>query len=95
MKVDGSTLVDVSLNELPLIEAARFLNQVQTESILVPTSRMSEQISRTINRKSVGDVLDELGLTTRERIERGKRRMGFLLFLAGFLIAAVLFGLVL
>lgn len=94
LKLEQATPVDVSIVELPFFEAARFLDQVHTESIVVPVSRMSEHVSLDLKSRPFADVLNQLGLTTSEGIERGKRRIGLLMFVAGFAIGALIFSLV-
>lgn len=92
--IKPTTLVDVSISELPFFEAAKFLSEFHTESIVVPIDKMSEQVSLNLKSKPFVDVLNQLGLTTSEGIERDKRRIGLLLFLAGFAIGALIFSLV-
>ena len=90
LTLEQSTPVDVSISDLPLFEVARFLNGVHTESIVVPIDRMNEQVSINLERKPFGDVLNQLGFTTSESIERGRRKTGLLMFLAGFAIGALI-----
>src|SRR5688572_8449827 len=59
-----ATLVDVSTDGLPLFEVATFFNALLRETIVVPVDRMREPVSLSVSRKSFGDVLKELGLTT-------------------------------
>ena len=95
LKFEAATLVDVSTNDLPLFEAATFFNALHRETIVVPVDRMRELVSLNISRKSFGDVVSQLGLTTSESIERGKRKIASLAFLAGFGIGALIVGLIL
>lgn len=90
---NGSTLVQVSINDLPFFEAAQFLDAVYKETIVVPLDKTSEQVS--LNLKSIRfvEVLNKLGLTTKEAIERRNRWLGLLVFLVGFAIGALIFGL--
>src|SRR5918994_1069496 len=60
----ATTLVDVSISDLPLSEAAGFLSAFQRERILVPADTMNERISLDLKKRAFGDVLHELGLTT-------------------------------
>jgi hypothetical protein len=94
LKLEPATPVDVSISELTFFEAAKFLNEVHTERIVVPINKMNEQVSLNLTSKPFVDVLNQLGLTTSEGIERGKRRIGLLMFLAGFTIGALIFSLV-
>jgi hypothetical protein len=93
LRLEAATTVDVSVLDLPLFEAARFLNEVHTESIVVPIEKMNAQVSLNLKGKPFIDVLNHLGLTTNKRIERGKRRTGLLMLLLGFVIGALIFGL--
>jgi hypothetical protein len=86
------TLVDVSINGLPIFEAATFLNALHTEHILMPLARMSEPISLNLKRRPFSEVLHHLSLTTTESVERGKRRIGFLIFLAGLASGGLIFS---
>ncbi len=94
LKIEPATSVDVSINELTIFEAARFLNEVHTESIVLPVGKMSEQVSLNVKNIPFVDVLNQLGLTTSEGIERRKRRIGLLMLLVGFAIGALIFRLV-
>lgn len=91
IKLDPATPVDVSISELALLDAAKLLNKVHTESIAVPVDKIGEQVSLSLKSKPLVDVLNQLGLATREGVERGKRRIGLLMFLAGFAIGALVF----
>lgn len=94
LKLEPATTVDVSIFELPFFEAARFLNEVNSESIVVPIDKMNEQVSLDLKSKPFADVLNHLGLTTSQGIERGKRRIGLKMFVAGFAVGALIFGLI-
>ena len=94
LKLESATIVDVSINELPFFEAAKFLNEVHTESIVVPIDKIGGQVSLSLKSKPLVDVLNQLGLSTGEGIERAKRRRGLLMFLAGFAIGALIFTMV-
>jgi hypothetical protein len=86
------TLIDVSISELPVFEAAKFLNALHAEHILMPIDRTSEQVSLNLKRRPFSDVLNQLGLTTSESVERGKWRIGFLIFLAGLAAGGLIFS---
>ncbi|MEX0803528.1 MAG: hypothetical protein WD688_09460 [Candidatus Binatia bacterium] len=92
LRIEPSTIVDVSISDLPLFEVANFFNRVHTGTIIAPADKLREQVSLNIQRQTFVDVLNQLGLTTGERIERDKRRLGLLMFLAGFAIGALIFG---
>lgn len=92
---EATTLVDVSINELPLSETASFLSAFQRERILVPADRMNERISSDLKGKPFGDVLKQLGLTTQESVGGGKRKIGLLTFLAGLGIGVLISSLAL
>ena len=92
LSIEPSTIVDVSISDLPLFEVANFFNRVHTGRIIAPAGKLREQVSLNIQRKSFADVLNQLGLTTSERIDRDKRGLGLLTFLAGFAIGALIFG---
>ena len=94
MTLDATTVVNVSTNELPLFEVATFFNALHKETIVVPVDRMREPVSLNVDRKSFGDVLNQLGLTTRESLERGKRKIAWLAFLAGLGTGAIIVSLV-
>jgi hypothetical protein len=60
-------LVDVSISGLPLREAARFLDSVHSERVLVPADLLKElgkRVHLKVERKRFADVLKSLGLTT-------------------------------
>ena len=92
LSIEPSTIVDVSISDLPLFEVADFFNRVHTGRIIAPAGKLREQVSLKIQRKSFADVLNQLGLTTSERIDRDKRGLALLTFLAGFAIGALIFG---
>ncbi len=92
--LEASTLVDVSMSELPLFEAAGFLDALCRESIVVPIDRMSEPVSINLKSTPFGDALERLGITTSESVERGKRRIAVPIFLAGLASGALIFSLV-
>jgi hypothetical protein len=93
LALEPATLIDVSINDLPLFEAATFLNKNSIERIIVPADRLSEQVSLSVKRKPFAVVLKQLGLTTMEGIERGNRRKALPIFLAGSAVGALLFTL--
>jgi hypothetical protein len=86
------TLVDVSISELPVFEATKFLNTLHSEHILMPIDRTSEQVFLNLKRRPFSEVLDKLSLTTSESVERGKRWIGFLMFLAGLAAGGLIFS---
>ena len=92
---EAATLVDVSITDLPLSEAAGFLSAFQRGRILVPADTMNERISLDLKRRPFGDVLNELGLNTHESVDGGKRKIGLLTFLAGLGIGALISSLAL
>jgi hypothetical protein len=91
LRIEPSTIVDVSISDLPLYEVAEFFNRVHTRTIIAPADRLKEQVFLNVQRKSFGDVLKQLGLTTRERADRDKCGLGLLMFIAGVAIGALLF----
>lgn len=59
--------VDVSISGLPLHEAAKFLNSVHSEQVLVPAdllNKLNKRVHLKVKRKRLADVLKSLGLTT-------------------------------
>jgi hypothetical protein len=65
-------LVNVAISGLPLREAARFLNSVHSEQILVPVDLLlglSRRVHLKVEKKRFADVIESLGLTT-----NGKRK---------------------
>jgi hypothetical protein len=90
LRLEPSTTVDVSINDLPLYEVAEFLSRVHTARVVAPAGRLSEQVSLNVQRKSLDDVMDQLGLTTMERIRRQRWRAGLLMFLAGLAVGALM-----
>jgi hypothetical protein len=59
--------VDVSISGLPLKGAARFLNSVHSEQVLVPAellNNLNKRVHLNVKRKHFVDVLQRLGLTT-------------------------------
>ena len=80
---EATTLVDVSINDLPLSEAATFLSAFRRERVLVPAHRLNERISLDLKTRPFGDVLRDLGLTTQHGGDGGKRKIGVLTFFAG------------
>jgi hypothetical protein len=92
LTIKPSTIVDVSISDLPLFEVANFFNQVHTGTIIAPVDKLREQVSLNIQGKSFVDVLSQLGLTTSDRIDKVRRGLGLLLFLAGFALGALIFG---
>jgi hypothetical protein len=89
----ATTLVDVSINDLPLSEAAAFLSAFRREPVLVPAHRLNERISLDLKTRPFGDVLRELGLTTQHSVDRRKRKIGVLTFLAGLGIGVLISAL--
>ena len=53
MTFKATTLVDVSINDLPLSEAAAFLSAFRREPVLVPAHRLNERISLDIQNPTV------------------------------------------
>jgi len=92
LRIEPSTIVDVSISDLPLYELAEFFNRVHTRTIIAPADRLKEQVFLNVQRKSFGDVLSQLGLTTRERVDRDRRGLGLLMFIAGVAIGALISG---
>lgn len=93
VKLDPSTLVDVSINDLPYFEAATFLARVYKERILVPAERASDNVSIQSKAEPMRNVVRQVGLTTREAIDGEKRRLGWSMFLAGFAAGAATLAL--
>jgi hypothetical protein len=72
LKLELDALVDVSISGLPLREAARFLNSVHSEQVLVPAdllNELSKRVHLKVEQKRFADVIESLGLTT-----NGQRR---------------------
>ena len=90
---EATTLVDVSINDLPLSEAAAFLTAFRKERVLVPAHRLNERISFELKTRPFGDVLRELGLTTQHSVDGGNRKIGVLTFLAGLGIGVLISAL--
>jgi hypothetical protein len=60
-------LVDVAISGLPLHEAAKFLNSVHSEQVLVPAdllNKLNKRVSLKGKRKRFADVVKSLGLAT-------------------------------
>ena len=92
---DATTLVDVSIDDLPLPEVAVFLTAFQRGRLLAPAGRMNERISLDLKRKPFGSVLKEVGLLTHESVVGAKRTNGLLTFLAGLGIGVLISSLTL
>jgi hypothetical protein len=88
-KFDPGSPVDVSINDLPIFEAAALLSELCTERVLVPAGKGGEHVSLHVQGKRLGRVLHQLGLTTQESIERGQGRRGILMLLVGLLIGVL------
>ena len=88
-KFDPGSPVDVSINDLPIFEAAALLSEPCTERVLFPMGKGSEHVSVHVQGKRLGGVLHQLGLTTQESLERGQRRTGIIMLLVGLLIGAL------
>jgi hypothetical protein len=74
LTLELNALVDVSISGLPLKEAARFLNSVHSEQILVPAdllNNLNKRVHLKVKRKRFTDVLKSLGLAT--NIQRKKK----------------------
>lgn len=95
IKIQPTTPVDVSINDLTLFDAATLLNGVLAETVVGPMDKMAGTVSLNLKRTTIADVLSQLGLTTRESVQRRNRTIAILMFLAGFAVAALLFALVL
>lgn len=91
-KLAATTLVDVSMDELPLFDAAQFLGALAAERVVIPAGRKNHPLSLAWKRKPFGEVLTQLGLGTEERIEADKRRTGILTFLAGLAVGGFIIG---
>jgi hypothetical protein len=94
LTLDPGTLVDVSIGDLPLYEAATFLNSLSKERIVVPADRMHEAVNINLKSKPLGQVVTQMGLTTHESIEREKRRSAWLVFLGGLAAGVFLLGFI-
>ena len=92
---EATTLVDVSINDLPLAEVAVFLTAFQRGRLLAPAGRMNERISLDMERKPFGSVFKEVGLLTHESVAGAKRTIGLLTFLAGLGIGVLISSLTL
>jgi hypothetical protein len=69
--------VDVSISGLPLIEAAKFLDSVHSERVLVPAdilNKLNKRVHLKLKRKRFADVLQRLGLTSGHRKKKTKRK---------------------
>ena len=69
--------VDVSISGLPLHEAAKFLNSVHSEQVLVPAdmlNKLNKRVHLKAKRKRLADVLKSLGLTTSGQKKKAKRK---------------------
>jgi hypothetical protein len=69
--------VDVSISGLPLIEAAKFLNSVHSERVLVPAdilNKLNKRVHLKIKRKRFADVLKRLGLTSGHRLTGARKK---------------------
>jgi hypothetical protein len=72
LTLEAKAWVDVSISGLPLREAARFLNSVHSEQVLVPAdllNELSKRVHLKVEQKRFADVIESLGLTT-----NGQRR---------------------
>lgn len=85
---DPGTPVDISINDLPVFEAATFLDSVYTERILVPVGRAKDAVTIQVKGEPLRDIVRQVGLTTQEDIDRQKRRAGWSMFFAGFAVGA-------
>jgi hypothetical protein len=69
--------VDVSISGLPFHEAAKFLNSVHSEQVLVPAdmlNKLNKRVHLKAKRKRLADVLKSLGLTTSGQKKKAKRK---------------------
>ena len=55
-------VVDMSMDSLPLFEAASFLDALATEKILVPEGRRNEPVSLDLQHTPFDEVVYQLGL---------------------------------
>ena len=94
VKFDPGTLVDVSVNELPLFDAANFFNTMSRETIMVPAHRGREQLNLSMKRQPFGEVLKRLDLKTKEQMEREERILAALMLFGGIAVGALLSRLV-
>ena len=73
-----STMVDISISGLPLLDAAKFINSFHSEQVLVPTdllSKLNKRVHLKVKRKRLSDVVKRLGLVTSgHRKKKPKRK---------------------
>ena len=69
--------VDVHISGLPLGEAAKFLDSVHAERVMVPAdllNKLDKRIHLKVKRKRLADVLNGLGLATNGRARKKAKR---------------------
>jgi hypothetical protein len=69
--------VDVHISGLPLHEAAKFLNSVHAEQVLVPSdllNKLDKPVRLKAKRQRLAEVLDRLGLTTSGQPKKRTKR---------------------
>jgi hypothetical protein len=73
-----NALVDVSISGLPLVDAAKFINSIHSEQVLVPTdllNKLNKRVHLKVKRKRLADVVKRLGLVTSgHRKKKPKRK---------------------
>lgn len=92
LNIGLSTIVDVSIGDLPLYEVAEFFNRVHRATVIAPAGNLRETVSLDVRRQSFAAVLNQLGLTTKERTDRDRLKTGLLMFMAGVVTTALIFG---
>ena len=75
MTLGLNALVDVSISGLPLLDAAKFLNAVHSQHVLIPAdNKLNKRVHLKVKRKRFADVLKRLGLTIGQRKKKTKRK---------------------
>jgi len=77
----GNALVDISISGLPLLDAAKFMNSLHSEQVLVPTDllkKLNKRVYLKVKRKHLSDIVKRLGFVTsghrKIKIKRTKKR---------------------
>ena len=77
----GNALVDISISGLPLLDAAKFVNSLHSEQVLVPTDllkKLNKRVYLKVKRKRLSDIVKRLGLVTsghrKKKIKRTSKR---------------------
>lgn len=94
LTLDPGTAVDVSIHDLPLFDAAKFLAAASKVRILVPADAGSAPVDLQVTRTSLKDVLRQLGLETAEGGAGAGRGMALLMFLVGVAVGALIVAVV-